>query len=211
MHQVKAFENFLRAFYQQPFDIKDYSDLNTLTEMADYYRALRIVSLTLDATFQHSEYFKKLLPDDSLHLLGAAAKLRNGTLFTDCVTISCGSSHTFGSDFDFLSHANNAILERKIRNILHAASHVLARHILYVEQALIDEVILKPEDAEMGPEFVERKRKMGTVLEEQKVQSLKRDSQGHHYFHIVRQVSGRCVGYCFNSHDIFSSNLSILY
>jgi hypothetical protein len=90
-HEIKAFENLLRAFYRDGLLITEAEDLITLTKLADYYCALKIVSQSLDATFVNCAYFKHgPLHEDAYELLECAVKLRNAALFKDLIIYCAG-------------------------------------------------------------------------------------------------------------------------
>jgi hypothetical protein len=76
--------------YNMPYELDSPEELLRLTELADYYCALRIVSCTLDAALYQSHWVRSNLVDWASPLLPAAAKLRNKTLFSDCLTLCLG-------------------------------------------------------------------------------------------------------------------------
>jgi nitroimidazol reductase NimA-like FMN-containing flavoprotein (pyridoxamine 5'-phosphate oxidase superfamily) len=61
-NEEELFEKLLRAMYNIPYDIGSSKELLRLTEMADYYCALRIVSCTLHAGQRFLWRQKKILP-----------------------------------------------------------------------------------------------------------------------------------------------------
>lgn len=72
--------------------ICDPEELVDLVELADYYRALRIVSCTLDQGLIHGieEGLMYKMMDDPYKILRLAVKLRNETLFQECLCLSLG-------------------------------------------------------------------------------------------------------------------------
>ena len=79
------FETMLCAIYVKPYHILSYDDLFTLTELADFYCALPIVSRTLDMAFHSSQDFVNRIPDDRCKVFVLAAKLRNKLLFREAL------------------------------------------------------------------------------------------------------------------------------
>jgi hypothetical protein len=95
--EEELFEKFLRAMYNMPYDIGSSKELLRLTEMADYYCALRIVSCTLHAgqRFLWRQknppiIFPPIRSSELYELFSAAVKLRHKALFEDCLVIGAG-------------------------------------------------------------------------------------------------------------------------
>jgi len=86
--QEKAFEGLLRAIYTQPSDV-DCEILIAMTDLADYYCALPILSRALNSALLKVNFTYELL-DNPLELLSTSIKLRNPLLFKDCLNISLG-------------------------------------------------------------------------------------------------------------------------
>jgi hypothetical protein len=95
--EEQLFEKLLRAMYNMPYDIYDSKELLRLTEIADYYCALRIVSCTLHAgqrflwRQKNPPIIHKIGVREIPELFSAAVKLRNKPLFEDCLIIGAGS------------------------------------------------------------------------------------------------------------------------
>lgn len=79
------FETMLCAIYVKPYHILSYDDLFTLTELADFYCALPIVSRTLDMALHSSQDFVKRIPDNRCEVFKLAAKIRNKLLFREAL------------------------------------------------------------------------------------------------------------------------------
>ncbi|KUJ24422.1 uncharacterized protein LY89DRAFT_634525 [Mollisia scopiformis] len=68
VREEQTFESLLRAMYGRPYLLEEVEDLLRLTDIADYYCALLVVSRTVEAA-----------------LMPAAYHLRNATLFRECL------------------------------------------------------------------------------------------------------------------------------
>jgi hypothetical protein len=78
-----AFQNLLCAIFNRPYCIIDATELNIMTQMADYYCALPILSNSLSATFFNSPGLLTTLRTDPCQSLILAYKLRHAPLFRD--------------------------------------------------------------------------------------------------------------------------------
>ncbi|KAH8801159.1 hypothetical protein F5882DRAFT_435512 [Hyaloscypha sp. PMI_1271] len=78
-----AFQNLLCAIFNRPYCILDATELNIMTQMADYYCALPILSNSLSATFFNSPGLLTTLRTDPCQSLILAYKLRHAPLFRD--------------------------------------------------------------------------------------------------------------------------------
>jgi hypothetical protein len=95
--KILYFEMLLRAIYNQPYIVTP-SSLIAVTELADYYCALPVLSRSLDGAFFRNtnfinELFCALSPICIGNLLYAAIKLRHPPLYRDCLAISIGPWH----------------------------------------------------------------------------------------------------------------------
>lgn len=99
--------------YTEPYQIEDAIQLLLLTELADYYCALRILSRTLDGAMINSPNFCSSIRAKALDLFVAAGKLRNALLFRECLIWVVGPNQ------------NPVYLELKAgdRNIRQVAKH----------------------------------------------------------------------------------------
>jgi hypothetical protein len=94
--EVKAFTNVIRSFYNQQLNIDGPDDLNRMTEIAEFFGCLPIVSHGLDATIakgtnNHEErYLDNIPPWDGSLIIGSAETLRNASLFRECVILCAG-------------------------------------------------------------------------------------------------------------------------
>lgn len=65
-----------------------------MTDQADFYCCLPIVSCALGATFSKiidkDEYLTDIPPEDGPHLIASATRLRNSSLFKECVVLCAG-------------------------------------------------------------------------------------------------------------------------
>jgi hypothetical protein len=88
-YEEEIFEKMLCAMYLLPYHFENVEDFIHLNSVADYYRALPIVSGTLtDALLQHkSRWIDAVhMREEPFGLLEAAAKLGHESLFRDCLT-----------------------------------------------------------------------------------------------------------------------------
>jgi hypothetical protein len=84
--QAEMFEKFLSSVYLRPYSIDSIPELTNLTDMADYYRMLPIVSHTLsNALLNSQESFIKEIKTDPCAVFEAAAKLRHKVLFREAL------------------------------------------------------------------------------------------------------------------------------
>jgi hypothetical protein len=164
--QWRAFENLTGAFYQRPFVINNYSDLDRLTKMADYYCALRLVSLNLNQTFVHSKYLMDIHLDDAVFMLESATKLRNSILFRDCVTLACGP-WPLPSFKDELTP-----IRSEIWKVLSRVFDSIGALVAEVEWDLASQVFARPNDDEMNALFSDRRKQMRKVMESVKAECM---------------------------------------
>ncbi|CZR55437.1 uncharacterized protein PAC_05325 [Phialocephala subalpina] len=83
--QTNAFEKLLSAIYVQPYKLGTAEELLLMTDLADYYCALPILSRTLDGALINSPTFSDQIQKSANELYVAAAKLRNALLFRECL------------------------------------------------------------------------------------------------------------------------------
>ena len=83
--EENAFQNLLCAMFNRPYCILDATELNIMTQMADYYCALPTLSISVSATFFNSPGLTKTLRKDPCRSLISAYKLRHALLFRDCL------------------------------------------------------------------------------------------------------------------------------
>lgn len=76
--------------YNKQYLIYDLDDLEILTEIADYYCALKIVSRTLDGPIFSVFLFARDIVEDPVRGLVLAHKLRNALLYRECLILSQG-------------------------------------------------------------------------------------------------------------------------
>ncbi|KAF8865233.1 hypothetical protein BDZ45DRAFT_668679 [Acephala macrosclerotiorum] len=83
--ETTTFEKLLCAIYTRPYQIEGAKELLLLTDLADYYRALPILSRTLDGALINSPMLCGNIQHSATELFVAAAKLRNPLLFRECL------------------------------------------------------------------------------------------------------------------------------
>jgi hypothetical protein len=83
--QAEMFEKLLSSVYLRPYSIDSILELTDLTDMADYYRMLPIVSHTLSNALLDSQEFIKQINTNPCVVFKAAAKLRHKVLFREAL------------------------------------------------------------------------------------------------------------------------------
>jgi hypothetical protein len=83
--QAERFEKLLSSVYHRPYSIDSIFELTDLTDMADYYRMLPIVSHTLSNALLDSQEFIKQIKTDPCAVFEAAANLRHKVLFREAL------------------------------------------------------------------------------------------------------------------------------
>ncbi|TVY78168.1 hypothetical protein LSUE1_G004189 [Lachnellula suecica] len=89
-HEVAAFESLMHAIHGWAIAISDQAHLHLVTQLADYYRALPILSLTVSAALPTNPGMTAAIPQHCCSILEDAYKLRNATLFRECLVYACG-------------------------------------------------------------------------------------------------------------------------
>ncbi|KAF7911437.1 uncharacterized protein EAF01_002944 [Botrytis porri] len=90
LHET-AFINFIGTFYGKSWVIKNTEALQLVTELADYYCALPVVSKSLHGAFFRSpEFSKRIFFSNKLTLLNLAFRLRSPELFRECMICLVG-------------------------------------------------------------------------------------------------------------------------
>jgi hypothetical protein len=88
--EMRTFEKLLSAIYLEPYQIYSIAQLENLTEMADYYCALRVVSCTLHAALFEQSWLGDALRKEPCRALIAATALRNKTHFKERLMLCVG-------------------------------------------------------------------------------------------------------------------------
>jgi hypothetical protein len=83
--QILAFRTLLKAMYNQAIVISSADHLKICTQMADYYRCIPCLSVSLDGSLLSSPGLTSSLPRDCCELLTVATKLKNKLLFKECL------------------------------------------------------------------------------------------------------------------------------
>jgi hypothetical protein len=127
-YQQHLFKTLLCAIYNKPYTFRSADELLDLTKMADYYRALPILSRTLDGAMVNSPYLMEDIKGSASALLVAAVKLRNALLFRECVvwTVSIWSNRDSEKD----------IVDPKLRIIVRNAYRSVATKVANVQYHL---------------------------------------------------------------------------
>ncbi|KAE8450707.1 hypothetical protein EG329_006052 [Mollisiaceae sp. DMI_Dod_QoI] len=88
--EQKAFNNLLCVIFSREYQITDAAELNSMTEQADYYRALPVMSNTLGSAFLNSPGLLSTIGHDPCAVLVSAYKLRHKMLFREALILSLG-------------------------------------------------------------------------------------------------------------------------
>ncbi|KAH7319449.1 hypothetical protein BKA65DRAFT_569816 [Rhexocercosporidium sp. MPI-PUGE-AT-0058] len=83
MSEQRAFINLLSAIFSREYELADANELKSMTNLADYYRALPIVSYSLSGTIYSSPGFITSIGYDPCTILISASKLRHKLLFRE--------------------------------------------------------------------------------------------------------------------------------
>jgi hypothetical protein len=90
-----AFMNLLKAMYNMPFSIKSLSRLGNLTRLADFYRALPVVSMSLYRVNQGNALLADGIFRDPFKALPSAKKLRHPVSFREALIHAIGEHETW--------------------------------------------------------------------------------------------------------------------
>ncbi|KAE8442865.1 hypothetical protein EG329_002607 [Mollisiaceae sp. DMI_Dod_QoI] len=83
--QIDAFANLLLAIHGRPYIIENADQLNTMTNLADYYCSLPVLSRSLDGALLNSPNFCSQIAMNCQMLLVIAEKLRSPLLFREAL------------------------------------------------------------------------------------------------------------------------------
>ncbi|KAI9716927.1 MAG: hypothetical protein M1812_005076 [Candelaria pacifica] len=84
--ETRGFHNLLKALYTRRYRdqcLPSFAELLTLVRLADFYRALPIVSVTLDASLPSLFYILEHIPNDCAQVLNTAHQIRSPLLFKE--------------------------------------------------------------------------------------------------------------------------------
>ncbi|KAL2063645.1 hypothetical protein VTL71DRAFT_5450 [Oculimacula yallundae] len=129
--QISAFAIILSAIHAKPYSILNFERLRLVTELADYYLALSIVSRTLDAALYRSQDFVAELKDFPCEVITAASKLRNELLFRECLPFLTGPWH---------QPAYLQMPKTKLRKVIHHVWLEVAAKVGETFRALTDDI-----------------------------------------------------------------------
>jgi hypothetical protein len=125
MAEISAFDMILRAIYNWRIIIDSPEQLCLATQLADYYCALPILSSSLYAAFGRSFYFCSEIHGFEIELLGAAVKLRNDTLYKECMVLLMSP---------WTNPKFRKIQDPKLRQLANSAHHKLCQEVLEVQR-----------------------------------------------------------------------------
>ncbi|KAE8450679.1 hypothetical protein EG329_006024 [Mollisiaceae sp. DMI_Dod_QoI] len=129
-YQTETFSNLLHAMYTKPYEILEAREVIELTEMADYYCALPIVSATIG--FPISIAGGKIdIQYYCVNMIMPAFKLRHRHLFRECVVYLAGN-------WDPTDEVDSPSWDQKVKNVV-----IKARERIRLQIEKVHEIILK--------------------------------------------------------------------
>ncbi|KAF7946303.1 hypothetical protein EAE96_009304 [Botrytis aclada] len=84
-HWYIAVKNMTDCMYGKSFTLTSVRDIDSLVKVADFYGAMPVVSRALDTIFFRSPKFIEQIPENAGSLLKIAYRLRNRTLYKECM------------------------------------------------------------------------------------------------------------------------------
>lgn len=131
--QQNRFEELLCAFYTKPYVVSSIDQLSKLTDLADYYCCLRVLSNTVNgailASYNKGEWYRECSLDVGKSLT-IATKLRNSLLFREALIFSV-------SRWDDPSYKHSGI-DTKLKKIAEHAYNRIALLVANFYQNLLD-------------------------------------------------------------------------
>ncbi|CZR55360.1 uncharacterized protein PAC_05247 [Phialocephala subalpina] len=122
IEQIKAFENLLSVTYGTTYQLTGKkskgkaAQIVLMTEMADYYRSLPVLSHSLENVLLQGN-IRVYHPSSAKALFDAACKLRHPVLFRDCLYFCAGFRRADSSDY----HQHIRDLDLKLQKIVKIA------------------------------------------------------------------------------------------
>jgi hypothetical protein len=128
MAEISAFDMILRAIYNWRIIIDTPEQLCLVTQLADYYCALPILSSSLYAAFGRSFCFCSEIRGFEIELLGAAVKLRNDALYKECMVLLMGP---------WKSPKLGDIEDKELKQLASLAHHKICKDVLQVRTEIL--------------------------------------------------------------------------
>ena len=91
--RIEALNILLQTFYSRQITISSVEQLQDITELADYYRALPTFNLAVTSAMFTSTGLTNKIPENCLVLLEVATTLKNPILFRECLIHATGPFH----------------------------------------------------------------------------------------------------------------------
>ncbi|KAF4631282.1 hypothetical protein G7Y89_g6853 [Cudoniella acicularis] len=152
--EIATFRILLLAIHLNPFVVQSPDQLQTITEHADYYRALPVFSLGLTSALHGSGQFARYFDQSNcIQMLEAAYKLRNRALYHDAMIYAVGP-------FDNPSY--QTIQDKKLRGLAEAQFNKLCANIVKAQRLLFYVVAT---DINVAQEFIGHQIGMKMVKE----------------------------------------------
>jgi hypothetical protein len=143
--ETLTFHKILYAIYAEPYNLDSFEELERLTAMADYYCVLRIVSRSIDAALRRSPVLVRKLRKHAFRGMELAEKLRNTTLFEDCLILSIGPWNSPSFEYAVCD-------DDKLYRIAVRARNSIAGKLDSIHRSLLDEAT---KSKEVGKELMD--------------------------------------------------------
>ena len=153
--ETSAFRNLLSAFYGQSYKIEHYDQLRRMVDLADYYCALSALSKSLDTTYLFSLLFVGQIKWQPMTILPIAAKLRNATLFRECIVWIAGDMRAYGRQGSGQDARSILIasLDPKLKKIVQSAIESMELKVSRVENHILKTTYISER---LPPSFTDR-------------------------------------------------------
>lgn len=125
-----SFARLLSVMYNKPVSISTPKELSRVTEMADYYFALRVLSSALDGILLRSAPMIGLLKSNVELVLETAHKLRSPLLFRECLILSVGP---------WTSPTYLLFKNKKLRKVAQTACHGVCAKLAVVHSLVLQQ------------------------------------------------------------------------
>jgi len=133
--EISAFNILLRVIYSWPVIFETAAQLCHATKLADYYCALPMLSVALNAAFCESAHFRCEILEYPVELLNASVKLRNKVLYKECMILLMGPWH---------SPRYKNIQDNKLKQLAVNAHHCICCKILDAQKILVEGTAVAP-------------------------------------------------------------------
>ncbi|KAK0120714.1 hypothetical protein ONS96_010917 [Cadophora gregata f. sp. sojae] len=134
LRKTEAFECLLSAMYNRPYSPSTVADLNTIIQLAEFYRALPILSATMTPALLKSAMFNSRnamcrFLNLSREVIQVAKQLRNTDLFRECFVHEVGK-YDAGDE-------TNHLLDDDIHQLIRREHSVICKRIMRTQSRLL--------------------------------------------------------------------------